>query len=541
MKLNFMKKMLLLSVVPCIITGIIITIFSTQTFMKNISKEIEELLHAVSFSLAETADFDNPENNTTLLDKYKENLNIDTTLFVNNIREATTIKTSLGTSADPAIYEHVKSGQNYYSTDANVNGIKYFGYYTPVYDNDDNFIGMAFAGKPTEEMNAMVIGIVKTIFLIMTAILSALIMMIVIIVRIMVKQMKNSSKLIDDLACGNLNVDTDASYSNDEIGNIYHQATLLAVKLRASVGDIIQASKELHDMAISLSKSAEDSTKGTEDIAYAIEEVATGANSQAEETQDGAHNMSNVNENIFIIQEQTDKLERIGKSMQEIEESVIKEIRISTELNAKTNNELATVNENVNKTSVSIEKIKEATDIIKDIAAQTQLLSLNASIEAAHAGEQGKGFSVVATNVGTLANESKKASEDIQNILAEVFDNYDDMRKSINDLVVNIKQQSVNIESTSRQFAVLDENIEKVIEFINEVSQSTQDVRQLSDSMLGIMSNLSAISEENAASTEETMASVDELNATINEVSSNARKLNEISSKLIDTVRFFKL
>lgn len=541
MRLNFMKKLLLLAIIPCMIVGIAVALLSCKTLTTNISNEVEETLHSVSLSLSETANFIDLESNQDLLNQYKSALHIDTTLFIDNVREVTTVDGSVGTTADPTIYAHVKSGQNYFSSNANVNGVEYFGYYIPVYNESNDFIGMSFAGKPTKEMNAVVLKVVGIIFLVMAIILCVMVAVIVIIARTMVKQMNNSSKLIDELANGNLNVDTNEVYSDDEIGNIYRQAVLLTQKLKTSVGDIMNVSHELHNMSVDLNKSAEASSSGTDGIAYAIEEIATGAGSQAEETQDGAHNMSNVNDNIFTIQEQTAELENISKQMQEIEEEVMKEINSSIELNTKTNNELSIVNEKVDKTSVSIENIKKATDIIRDIADQTQLLSLNASIEAAHAGEHGKGFAVVATNVGTLAKESKKASEDIENILTEVFHNYEDMKRSMSDLVLNIEQQSINIESTSKQFTVLDENIEKVVSFINDISQSTQDVKKLSDSMLGIMSNLSAISEENAASTEETMASIEELNATINEVSNDAKKLNEISNRLIDTVKFFKV
>jgi len=541
MKLSFRKKLMLLSIVPAVIVAVVIAIMSINTSMTNISMEAEENLHSVALSLEEMANFEDLASNQHILDKFKKDLDIDTTLFVGDVREVTTVNGAVGTKADPSIYAKVKAGENYFSSKANVNGEQYFAYYIPVYGADGNFIGMSFAGKPTKTMNAMVIDLAVNTLIMASAILAVVVVLIIIVSRIMIKQLLNSGKIIDELSKGNLNVDMDAKSSNDEIGDIYRKAVLLVEKLRDSVGSIVNVSEELLTMSGNLSETSEAASSGTDGMASAIEDIANGAGSQAEETQDGALNIDEVNNHLIEIKEQTGELENISRMMQDIEEVVMQEIKSSMDINEKTNSELGVVNEKVEKTSVSIENIKKGTDIIKSIAEQIQLLALNASIEAARAGEHGKGFAVVATNVGTLASESKEASQTIDDILTELLFNYEEMKNSVAGLVEQIGQQSTTIVSTSKQFTVLDENIVRVVEFINKISKATEEVKKLSELVVGTMSNLSSISEENAASTEETMASIEELNATISEVSDNAKKLNDISGKLIETVEFFKL
>ena len=399
---------------------------------------------------------------------------------------------------------------------------------------------MTFAGKPTASMNEALSTITINIAVVVAIILLVMAAIVIFLARRMVKQLKISGEIVELVANGNLNVDTDISFSNDEIGDIGRQSMHLVDKLKGTVSDISKATDALGKMAANLSEAAKVSSEYTDDISKAVGDVATGASSQAEETEKGANNMSNVNEEIMTIRDQSKVLVEIGEGMRVVEKTVMEKITSSITLNQKTNDGLTVVDDKVKRTSDSIDNIKKAMDIIKDIADQTQLLSLNASIEAAHAGDAGKGFAVVATSVGQLASESKEASATIEKILGDLLSDYDGMKKALESLMIDISQQSDNIEDTSKQFEELDNNIGKVVEYIGEIEKSVEDVQRLSDSVMDVISNLSAISQENAASAEETTARTEELNMNINKVSSDANELNDISNELVEAVKFFK-
>jgi len=533
MKLRFKSKLLMMAVIPCLIVCACMCVVTIGSLDKNITLEIRETLRATAYSLA----FDEPQE---ALEGYKNTLGIDVTIFNENVREKTTVEGSVGTEADPSIYAKVRSGEEYFSTNANVNGKEYFGYYIPIYE-EGNFIGMSFAGKPTEEAQAVIIGTASKMLGATMVVIVAVIAIVIVIAGYMTKLMKNSTDLISEVSQGNFAVNTDAKVSGDEIGEIYRQAGELAKNMRERITNIIQIANKLSEMSVDMSNSTNVVSNNTSEINRAVDEIASGAMDQAEHVQDASKSMTNVNDSILAIQEQISELENISASMQSIEEDVMQQIDTLKSINLKTNEELKEVEEKVAKTSEAINNIQKATDIIRNIASETKLLSLNASIEAAHAGEAGKGFAVVAEEVSKLAQESDSASGDIEEILRELLVSYEDVTASVGRLVENMDKQSESITDTYGKIVVLDGNIGSATKSIGVISESCTKAKDLSGNVVDAFASLSAISEQNAAGCEETNASVQELNATIVSVNSEANALNDISKALVDQVEIFKV
>ena len=525
---------MMLSIIPCLIASIVMCIGAVNSLEKNMTMEIEETLRATAYSL-------NYNDKQDVLDGYKQTLNIDVTVFHNDVREVTTVYGSEGTKADPAIYTEVKSGKEYFSTKANVNGKEYFGYYIPTYDDSNNFVGMTFAGKPTEDARAVIADTVKLLLVTSLAIIAVVIIVIILIARRMTILMQNSTDLILEVSKGNFKVNTDKKVSHDEIGDIYRQAGELAHNLRNTITHIKDIAHKLSDMAIEMSSTTDIVSNNTDEINKAVEEIASGAMEQADNTTKASENMVMVNDAIAAIQEQIAELNNVSDAMQSIETDVLNHIDTLKAINETTNTELKGVEEKVAKTAEAIENIQKATDIIKDIAGQTKLLSLNASIEASHAGEAGKGFAVVAESVSKLAIESNDASSDIEQILKELNESYKDVTKSVERLVGNMDKQSESISDTYDKIVVLDGNISNVVSSVGVIGKSCKSAKELSAGVVDAFSSLSAISEENAAGCEETNASVQELNATIANVSNEAIELSNISKDLVEQVSLFKV
>ena len=531
-KMNFMTKIMMVSIIPCLIASIVMCIGAVNSLEKNMTMEIEETLRATAYSL----DYNDTQE---VLDGYKNTLDVDVTVFHDDVRTITTVYGSEGTKADSTIYAEVRSGKEYFSTNANVNGKEYFGYYIPTYDENNNFIGMTFAGKPTEQAQAAIGETVKLLLASSFAIILLVIVVIVLIARKMTMLMKNSTDLISEVSKGNFNVNTDKKVSNDEIGDIYRQAGELAQNLRNTITHIKDIAHKLSDMSSEMSDSTDIVSNNTDEINKAVEEIASGAMEQADSTTRASENMIQVNDAIAAIQEQITELNNVSDEMQKIEADVLNHIDTLKSINETTNTELKGVEEKVAKTAEAIENIQKATDIIKDIAGQTKLLSLNASIEASHAGEAGKGFAVVAESVSKLAIESNDASNDIENILKELNESYKDVTKSVEQLVENMDKQSESISDTYDKIVVLDGNINNVVGSVNVIGNSCTSAKKLSAGVVDAFSSLSAISQENAAGCEETNASVQELNATISNVSNEAVELNNISKDLVEQVALF--
>ena len=173
--------------------------------------------------------------------------------------------------------------------------------------------------------------------------------------------------------------------------------------------------------------------------------------------------------------------------------------------------------------------------------ALTGLADLAASIEAARAGDQGKGFAVVASQIQKLAEQSGQSAKEIEGIVNILYNESEMSVAAMEEMREIIKAQEEKLSETTRQFDKVNEGIVVSRDETSNIKGKTDICNQSRDQVVDVMANLSAISEENAASTEETMASMQELNATIHILAEEAVKVRDMSQKLEDKFRIFKL
>lgn len=131
-KLTFMKKVMMIALIPCVIVSVFMCGGTLTSLKTNMTLEIEEALRTAAYTLS----YDDTQE---VLDGYKETLGVDVTIFDDDTRIVTTVPNSVGTRADATIYNEVRNGNEYFSTNANVNGQEYFGYYIPLYDESGEF------------------------------------------------------------------------------------------------------------------------------------------------------------------------------------------------------------------------------------------------------------------------------------------------------------------------------------------------------------------------------------------------------------------
>lgn len=533
-KLSFMTKVFLMAVIPALIVCIFMSGGTFVNLKDNMTFEIKNTLRATAYTLS----YDDVQKT---LDGYKETLGIDVTVFHDNIRVATTVAGSVGTEADPHIYAEVRSGKEYFSENANVNGHEYFGYYMPMYDAENNFVGMTFAGKPTAEANHEVYGSIMLMIASSASLVVAVFVIIGLITRKMVKILKNSTELIEEVSGGNFTVRADKKAPNDEIGDIYRQVGTLAGNLKGLIKNTVDTAKSLNEVSDELSEGMSVAQSSSEEISGAIQNIASGAESQSQDTQSITQKIEEIGANIGNMRDGMGFLTDTATRMLKVKDNTMVSVERAESENSVIEADIQEMNTQIDITSKSMNEIKSFVDVIKDIADQTNLLSLNASIESAHAGEHGKGFAVVAEEIRKLAEQSAKSAMQIEKTIETLNENYALIIQKMAVTTESIKRQSVQIGETKQAFITLDGDIKETVEQIEEIATATALLDEMRVKIVDSICSLSAISEENSASTEETTASMQELNAVILQGSDRAKEVKKSAEALMGDVSVFKV
>ena len=312
-------------------------------------------------------------------------------------------------------------------------------------------------------------------------------------------------------------------------------------QLKNSLLDVVSCADSVNSKAGNAKNSIANSEENTSNITLAVNELAQGAMSMAEDVQVTAGITQEIGDSIDQVQSVAENnLEKVDALYNEsiALQKQLKEIRDADE---QTNAKAGQVADSVGKTAEVVEEISKAAEGIISIASQTNLLALNASIEAARAGEAGRGFAVVADNIKGLAEESNQMAGEITQMLSTINQYSNENRNLTNSIKDATTSEVEALENMSVAF-------DKMLQLLNETENGNKEIASLVDSMtsgkekiMASVESLSSISEEYAASTQETSASITQLNANMTDVVGDADELSEISAQLKENVAFFKV
>ena len=485
-----------------------------------------------------------------LADDIKEVSDIDVSIYFGDTRYMTSAKDAsgqrvLGTLSDTTVKDNVLGqGKEYFTDNVQVSGQQYFGYYIPLFDFETGeTVGMVFAGMQKEIVDSQIRQITMIIVALAVVLMIFCAVLIFMIVGKMSKRLSIGVNALEEVAQGKLNFkfDDDSLRQTDEVGEICRAIKKLEENLSDIIKNVISGSKELLEASDNLRNRTSITSEHVEQMEKAVNEIAIGAGSQAEETQSATENIILMGNMIEEAAGELDNLNHKARNLKAGGEAVMDVIRELQESNAKTGESIDIIYEQTNVTNESAQKIKEATALITNIAEETNLLSLNASIEAARAGEQGRGFAVVAAQIQKLAEQSNESARQIERIILSLIEDSDKSVITMNEVKEIMEQQSQNVMKTNEQVAQLVEEVEQSIGVIDEVSAKTAKINEARSSVVDTVQNLSAIAEENAASTEETSASVTEISGIINEIADEAHELKTISNQMDETMSMFVL
>lgn len=366
----------------------------------------------------------------------------------------------------------------------------------------------------------------------------------VIITMIITRSIDGSVRVFKDalkeIAQGNISVRV-AQDNKDEFSQFGLSINEFLDNLQDTIKHLQGISGILTENGEILEKRAVNAKGAANSVSSAIKEVSKGAGEQARDVMNSSDNITQMSDSINEIIGSVDGLSVTTSQMSEKGEEateIMQQLQDSSDMTMEAFDKIAG---HIRKTNESVVKIQESVDLIASIASQTNLLSLNASIEAARAGESGRGFSVVATEIQKLAEQTNSSANIIGEIIVMLSKESDNTVQSINKVAEMLDVQKKKLNDTNQMLLSVNDGIISTEGEMQNVLQKAAICSKAGEQAVDLMTNLSAIAEENAAATEQTASSMYDLNEGTDSLAATAKELKELSNELNKDLNFFKM
>ena len=475
------------------------------------------------------------------VDYAKKLFKVDTSLFLGDVRESTTImldgKRQVGTKLDPKIADIVLKQGKQFDGEATIFNTAYMTSYEPIIGPAGKAIGVLFAGRSLVDAHAarnkmgMAVGVATLLALILAFVATLF----------MAKRITDPLRQMGEaLASGDLTRTLDVN-TKDEVGVMSQHFNTMVVELRKLVRQVNELSQTLAASSEELAASAEQSSEVSQQVAQAITEVAAGTSKQ----------LSAVNDASAIVEEVSASAEEVAATAETI--TGLSHKSTAATLNGSSAIDRAVqqmgnigdgskaVNDAVEKLAESSRHIDEIVNVISGIAGQTNLLALNAAIEAARAGEQGRGFAVVAEEVRKLAEQSESATKEITKLIAQ---NHMDIQKAVQAMEVSSSSVKVGIDVVNAAgvtFREISQLTEEVSTQMEGISSAIGEIAKGSERIVVSVRDIETVSKDSAGQSQSVSAAAEEMTASMTEISSSSQSLAKMAQELQVAIARFRL
>lgn len=550
---TFAAKIIVMVILAVIVSNVICMVFILESSKKQITDSTKHTMVDVinttskivenEISNADTEDLDYDEYAKSLSDVKLEGMDSSYVYVVKN--DGTMLyhptKEKVGQPVENAVIKGVvqqlQDGKKPGTTvvEYDFNGTTKYSAYT-ILNNENTLVltadeSEALAGITT--VTGVAVGIIAIVVLI--AIIISFIMG-----RRLMRPLVKVSTIIEDVANGNIEADFSVvKESNDEIGLIIEKMKELTQSLGSIVGKIRNSSDTMSSNSYELNDTSSQTLAANNEISKAVEDVAEGSTGMAA-------SISKINENLLEMSNETkdinasvDEIKNQTTAVQDSSKIMNDKIKSMQDSSHKMDEGISAISKRIETVNTTVDKVSNIVSVIEEISSETNLLSLNASIEAARAGDAGKGFAVVAQEIRVLSDNTNTELENIKQIISSLVEECRYCVQASGTIVEDNAKQKEEIKAVLDEFGSLDEQIQKTAEKADEIEELVTAMIELNDDITKSSNSLTDVSAANAAATEEMNANIEELNAMMHGVSEMAEHMNNESDGLKEALSFF--
>lgn len=358
--------------------------------------------------------------------------------------------------------------------------------------------------------------------------------------RRLMRPLVKVSTIIEEIANGDINADFGmVKESNDEIGLIIEKMKELTQSLGNIVGRIRNSSDTMSANSYELNDTSSQTLAANNEISKAVEDVAEGSTGMASSISKINENLEEMTRETKDINESVDEIRNQTAAVQDSSKIMNDKIKSMQDSSHKMDDGISAISKRIETVNTTVDKVSNIVSVIEEISSETNLLSLNASIEAARAGDAGKGFAVVAQEIRVLSDNTNTELENIKQIISSLVEECRYCVQASGTIVEDNAKQKEEIKAVLDEFGALDEQIQKTAEKADEIEELVTAMIELNDDITKSSHSLTDVSAANAAATEEMNANIEELNAMMNGVAEMAGHMNDESDGLKEALSFF--
>ena len=344
----------------------------------------------------------------------------------------------------------------------------------------------------------------------------------------------------------NLDIVNDDTYDyllkyKDETGVIANAVANLLVVLKDMVEEMQRGALNLDRSSEELNQVVSYGREGIDAVTQTVADFANGATSQAQDALEASDKMAALAKEI---EETVNSAQKLKVYTSAVSESNIVGVKQLTELGerfATTTQANEKLNENVHTLTIKSSSIVQITNTIQQIAEQTNLLALNAAIEAARAGEAGRGFAVVADEIRKLAEETSKSTTQIDKIIKEILSEISETESNMGSSNEAIKMSGSVLGNVQSAFEAIEKSIDATLKQLDMISISIQNVNRNKDIATASIHGISAITEQNAAAAEEIAATMDTQADLMRSIQENSTEVKTTANNMTGVIGRFKV